>query len=765
MATTLQLKRGNTADVEGMVGATGELIVDTDNKTINIMDAITLGGTPLLKTKRSPIEYEVKRNNALHVHNGAICDTSGLPIRDIGYFVYGMSSYPARQYGRVAVGDFLSAGRHDEEIFMDIDRVASRGYKHIRTAGIPCQAPDEAYPLATDDVAMKEQWYKMHFEILDYAYDKGVSLMIDLLWWPWCWPIAYNTQHGYVDEATMTIKPEFESVALNAVDIAIPGTPSYIAYWDMVTEYVQRVGAHPAVSSWETSNELNRLFGDGIQTMIPIIYDPNYVPDGSVNDVIYSRQFRGWMSEYDPAKWGLDLNWMHAINAKSVAVVREHDPQKHMIGPGFCGPTFGPSRDYYMEDWADDIVRDTQLGNFDFSSAHVYDEQSAGNRGGYQKRDQFIKLRNKLGDVPFVSSDISNNIHWSKGGTIEVPGYIEASGYGYGDGTSMYRAFEQVNAMHQSGLQLAYWWNWGYVADGWPYWGLHTHPDNKWYNGDWQEKTLRQYRELLLMNDYNDQPITESAIKPAVVNKAAVCTNTTTSVRFDSSVADALQLNDNDGVSISFWIKTTPESMVGEQHIMNHCSPLTGWYVYLVDGVLVFSTIWTDSNGTKQFFSMNNEVPISPEDGWTQVHIQLTSATIRDADNHSLADTITFYRNGRQIAHAGAPTNLTQTYTAPAATELRFFGARNNDTQGFTGSLADVRFYTRMLSDRDANDVHVYDAPLKHNPWDLRQPRAVKAHWDFANGDFTEKLNGYTPTSVKGTLAYDDSYIRPQFRI
>lgn len=47
MATTLQLRRYNTATIAGTTGADGEVLVDTTKKTLVVQDGSTAGGTPL----------------------------------------------------------------------------------------------------------------------------------------------------------------------------------------------------------------------------------------------------------------------------------------------------------------------------------------------------------------------------------------------------------------------------------------------------------------------------------------------------------------------------------------------------------------------------------------------------------------------------------------------------------------------------------------------------------------------------------------------
>ena len=47
MATTLQLRRGNTATAAAVTGLVGEIYVDTDKKTLRVHDGSTAGGTIL----------------------------------------------------------------------------------------------------------------------------------------------------------------------------------------------------------------------------------------------------------------------------------------------------------------------------------------------------------------------------------------------------------------------------------------------------------------------------------------------------------------------------------------------------------------------------------------------------------------------------------------------------------------------------------------------------------------------------------------------
>ena len=47
MATTLQIRRGNTAQTVVFTGSPGELYLNTDTNQIFIQDGVTQGGNPL----------------------------------------------------------------------------------------------------------------------------------------------------------------------------------------------------------------------------------------------------------------------------------------------------------------------------------------------------------------------------------------------------------------------------------------------------------------------------------------------------------------------------------------------------------------------------------------------------------------------------------------------------------------------------------------------------------------------------------------------
>lgn len=52
MAIQIQLRQGTTTEHNTFIGATGEVTVDTDKKTLVIHDGVTAGGTPLLKANQ-----------------------------------------------------------------------------------------------------------------------------------------------------------------------------------------------------------------------------------------------------------------------------------------------------------------------------------------------------------------------------------------------------------------------------------------------------------------------------------------------------------------------------------------------------------------------------------------------------------------------------------------------------------------------------------------------------------------------------------------
>ena len=61
MAKTLKLRGGSTAECDGFVGASKEIIVDTEAKTIRVHDGETTGGVALSKKKELD-DYKVSND-------------------------------------------------------------------------------------------------------------------------------------------------------------------------------------------------------------------------------------------------------------------------------------------------------------------------------------------------------------------------------------------------------------------------------------------------------------------------------------------------------------------------------------------------------------------------------------------------------------------------------------------------------------------------------------------------------------------------------
>ena len=60
----LQIKRGTTAKINTYVGKLGEPLIDTDKKTVVIMDGLTLGGHPLAKEKHTHPKEDISSIDA-----------------------------------------------------------------------------------------------------------------------------------------------------------------------------------------------------------------------------------------------------------------------------------------------------------------------------------------------------------------------------------------------------------------------------------------------------------------------------------------------------------------------------------------------------------------------------------------------------------------------------------------------------------------------------------------------------------------------------
>lgn len=67
MPTQLQLRRGTTAQTASFIGATGEVTVDTDRKSLVVHDGSTSGGTPL-----STLSYTQNSFDAANTVSGRV---------------------------------------------------------------------------------------------------------------------------------------------------------------------------------------------------------------------------------------------------------------------------------------------------------------------------------------------------------------------------------------------------------------------------------------------------------------------------------------------------------------------------------------------------------------------------------------------------------------------------------------------------------------------------------------------------------------------
>lgn len=79
MATTLQFRRGTTAELSSVTGAEAELFVDTDKKTVVVMDGATAGGIPLAKSADLPTDVSDLTDTTNLLFDGAYSSLSGTP--------------------------------------------------------------------------------------------------------------------------------------------------------------------------------------------------------------------------------------------------------------------------------------------------------------------------------------------------------------------------------------------------------------------------------------------------------------------------------------------------------------------------------------------------------------------------------------------------------------------------------------------------------------------------------------------------------------
>jgi len=104
MSTQVQFRRGNTAQTSTFTGATAEITVDTDKKTIVVHDGLTAGGFPLARESSS--------NTAGSYANSAYATANSAQSYANSAFATANTSATAGTYGNSAFGVANSAASY-----------------------------------------------------------------------------------------------------------------------------------------------------------------------------------------------------------------------------------------------------------------------------------------------------------------------------------------------------------------------------------------------------------------------------------------------------------------------------------------------------------------------------------------------------------------------------------------------------------------------------------------------------------------------------
>lgn len=703
---TLQLRRMSSSELKTFVGGQGELVVNTDLNEITVHDGVTAGGHRLHKQKRQTTKARsANTDRYLHAQGEMLVDSSRRPIREMGVTVS-------------TAGDYISGLQTAQAVMADIESASSCGIKTINIDGFPGKTPAQAACLFVDKTA----YHKRIINLLDYAYDKGVGLIINLPNSPEAILIAYNRSQGFVTNNAIS-----SASAVFLTDLADHRTTASSVIDEAITDFMTVIGDHPAVSGFTLLNDVNKLVAEGStpSTDTSSLYLTSY---GSTGQWVYTREL------------------LQILQARYAGLITSLDTVNRVILPGHDSPGYTGAINHLAEVKHNMAQVTTITDGLDW---HCDSNDLWANRAGTNLKDMFIEGRKMAKDIingPFVVSELS------AGHLVNAGSYM---------GKNSYR--ERIAAVFDSGTQLACWSSWGNNNDSA---GNFIHDENTNGTAD-VVNFLIETNERMRVADY--LPV-DAVHRTRVSNRttASATVNTDTSVVLSSSQATAL---DNPyGMAVSFWFKNDSPPFTGEKYLMSKTtSGGGGWYISLLpDRTIKFVTQWYDGA---------NFTPVSttvrPASGWNHLYFHVDKRVLQDNDYTSTAPRwlhdvpyISAHVNGMYVGSNYKPTG-SLTYSANSAADLKFFVSPYGASDYATNvSIKDVVFYDRPLRDGEVRDLYLFDRKMITYPndvWNYPEPKTNQrmshvAAWEFKNGNFVDSIHGLTPQVTKGNVEYNSGF-------
>lgn len=223
MALSFKLSSYTTEELKYMTGVDGELVINSDNNTLVVMDGKTPGGIEFDSDDRPRANMQYGANNRwLFVKNGTIVDVNGHPVREMGMNVMEMLCNTAQEIH--SQGDWA---------YHELPIMYTHGIKYIRANSVPYFWADDFQAFIDN----KERYWKNLGAVLDLCHNNGVGVLFNLMM---NWQAIPDWVGGHVSEWADSNSLVYQTL----ID-------------EVVTPMITKYGNHPAISGWDLGNELN----------------------------------------------------------------------------------------------------------------------------------------------------------------------------------------------------------------------------------------------------------------------------------------------------------------------------------------------------------------------------------------------------------------------------------------------------------------------------------------------------------------------------
>lgn len=645
MPKILQFRRGTTPEISTVVGAVGELFVDTTKKTVVVHDGETVGGTVLATYAQIPTDVSQLQDttnlltgtnpdlvygqsitrstqqittNRILVNDAGVLKCNQIPVREMGVCLFS------------TLTDFHLSG--SDEFLYELPKVAQEGFRFIRVNSCGLFAPEwqQIY------INNKALFLKRTKQFLDVAADNNIGVVMSLFW-------RFATISDMVNERVN-------------IGMGTPGSATRNLCAQYVEDLVGTFKDHPAIAAWEMGNEYS-LFA--ANSALPHINVP-----------------RGTPVSYSIPDDVMTLETMRSFYSFIIGEIKSYDTTNRIIMSGNGGP--GGVIEKSLSNYISLLELDNPMDNWTF---HKYSRNYFGSRAYADLKNTLIEIRNAAFAVgkPMILGEFGQERNETYGG--------------YG-GTPVFKT--GADAVYRSGTQLAFAWNWKREDSSVEVNDFSFHPENTINATSEVFNILKYYNELMKAEGYippNTLPLTP----PAVIDgNGAFGTGTTVTIPNDVS------LNQGNGFAVSFRIKTTRTDLSNRKILFKY-SAQAGWFVGYGAaapdnaGNVVYAQVqWSDGGTT----STNGQtMPQKPTDGWVHYLFQVNDNTAEGTAG------LTVFQNGIWINTLAVPSGKTFN---PSSVDLTLFSEASALNASHVG-LKDVRYYNRALNDVEARNVYMYD--------------------------------------------------------